>query len=269
MHDFYQVLGIPRDASPQVVRFAFEGKMQAVADPAYAASAADKREEERLLKEAYVTLSVVAKRAPYDEKLAAWEAGDGGEDSPRFPWRLAAAAVAVVALAAGGYWAVEQSREKERIRLEEERATLARESARRAAKIEEARLEELYERREEAQALSRERSERRRIERERADYDRARRYEDMNVRRAEAARASQERRSVLEERREAERDRREAEAERRAALVELERQKEYLRRQELEEERLRAARHEQAQREARERAMRQYLEQQQGRPRGR
>jgi len=46
MHDYYRILGIARDASPQVVKYAFEGKAKALAEPAYAASPAEKRGEE-------------------------------------------------------------------------------------------------------------------------------------------------------------------------------------------------------------------------------
>lgn len=262
MHDFYRLLGIARDASAQVVRFAFEGKLKALADPAYTASPAEKREEERLLREALVTLTVAAKREAYDAKLAAFEEGGGANASRRRSLALPAVLAAFVAVAALAWWK-ERADVRERVRIEEARAAAQAERDRLAAEREAKRQEELQalqERREEAMALSRERNERLRVQRERADYDRQRRYEEMRVRQAESARESRERRTALEERRAEEIARRAEEESRRAALRELERQKEYLRRQELEEERVRAARHAQAQREAQEREYRRLLE---------
>ena len=118
MHDYYLLLGIARNASAQVVKFAFEGRMKALGDPAYAASPGEKREEERLLKEAFVTLSMAAKRGPYDAKLAAFEGQGGAVATSRPAWYVPAMAVACLALVAAGLW-VNHSRDKERIRLGE------------------------------------------------------------------------------------------------------------------------------------------------------
>ncbi len=263
MHDFYQVLGVARDASPKLVKLAFEGKLKALADPAYGASPADRREEERLLREAFVTLSMEAKRGPYDAKLAAFEEEGAGNGFSRPGWHVPAAVATCVALAAGAYW-VSDSREKERMRLEGQRLAMERqkEDERRKAQAEEARLLELQERREAVVARTRESSEQMRIQRERADYDRLRRTEEAQARYGESARERQERNALHEKQREEERLRREEEGRRRAALSELERQKDYLRRQEFEEERIRVERHERVQREARERDYQLQLEEQ-------
>ena len=261
MQDHYQILGIARDASPQVVRFAFEGKMKALADPAYAAPTAEKREEERRLKEAFVTLSVPAKRGPYDGKLAAFEEQLAASAGRRPPWLVPAAVVACVALAAGALWN-SHSREKERVRLEEGRVAMEKENARRKAQAEDERLGELEARREEVIEATRQRAEQARIQRERTDYDRLKRTQEAQVRYSDSARQRQELNALRETQRVEERLRRAEDERRRAALVELERQKAYLRRQELEEERVRAARHDRANREAREREYQQYLEEQ-------
>lgn len=265
MHDYYQILGIARDASPQVVKFAFEGKMKAVADPAYVASPAEKREEERLLKEAFVTLSMPAKRGPYDEKLAAFESGAGGGAS-RPAWLVPAAVVAVLAIGASMAW-VNHSREQERQRLEAERVAAQEEEARRRAEREAERIREAEARQEEFDARNRERNEQYRAQRERADLERWRRSVDAQARQGDYARESRERNAAYEARREEQRRRseedrlrREEEARRRQAQYEVERQKDFLRRQEQEEERVRLERHYRAQQEAQEREYRRMIE---------
>lgn len=265
MHDYYQILGIARDASPQVVKFAFEGKMKAVADPAYAASPEEKREEERLLKEAFVTLSLPAKRGPYDEKLAAFESGPAGADS-RPAWLAPAAVVAVLAIGGSMAW-VNHSREQERQRLEAERVAVQEEEARRRADREAERIREAEARREEFDARNRERNEQYQAQRERAELERWRRSVDAQARQGDYARESRERNAAYEARREEQRRRseedrlrREEEARRRQAQYEVERQKEFLRRQEQEEERVRLERHYRAQQEAQEREYRRMIE---------
>jgi curved DNA-binding protein CbpA len=259
VHDYYQVLGVARNASPQIMKLAFEGKLKALADPAYAATPAEKREEERLLREALVTLTVPAKRAPYDAKLEAFEAE--GPAAKRPAWLVPAALASVLALAAGGMW-VNQSREKERLRLAEERLAMEKETARRSADAEDARIREAQARREEAVAVTRERSEQLRVQRERAEYERWRRTQEAQARYADSAQERQARNEIYAKQREEERLRREEEARRRQAQYEVERQKQYLRSLELEEERARAARHESAQREAREREYQRMMEEQ-------
>ncbi len=202
MHDYYRILGVARGASPQIAKIAFEGKMKALADPAYAASPAEKREEERLLREAVVTLTVPAKRGPYDGKLAAFEAANA-EAPSRPAWLVPAALAAVVALAAGGLW-VNNAREKERLRLEEERLAMEKETARRQADAEEARIREMQARREESAALVRERNEQARIQRERADYERWRRTQEAQARYNETAQERAARNAVYEKQREEE-----------------------------------------------------------------
>jgi hypothetical protein len=261
MHDYYRILGIARDASPQVVKFAFEGKAKALADPAYAASPEEKREEERLLKEAFITLSVPAKRGAYDAKLSAFEEEAVAARPSRPAWLVPAIAAAVVAVSAAGVW-TNHSREKERLRLEEERIAMDKEYTRRKAENEAARIRELQAGQEASTEQARLRGEQLRMQRERAEYDRWKRTEEAQARQGQSMRESQERRVAMEKQREEERVRRAEEDRRREAQREVDRQKDYLRRQEQEEERIRANRHAQAQREAQEREYRQYMEEQ-------
>jgi len=65
MKDYYDVLGIPRDAAPGVVKVAYEGRMKKAARLKDAERAAEERE----LKEAYAILSNPAKREDFDASL--------------------------------------------------------------------------------------------------------------------------------------------------------------------------------------------------------
>lgn len=265
VRDFYEVLGVPRDASPKLVQLAFEGKMKALADPAYAASPAEKREEERLLKEAFVTLSNPAKRGPYDEKLAAFE--EQASAAPSRPAWLVPAVAAALVVAIGGGILSRHLEDRERQRVEAERQARQEEEARLRAIAREEREREMTAQREAREAEMQARNEQYRTQRERADFERWRSSVDQQARYGESLRQQQDRNALYEaqraesQRRQAEeRERREEESRRRQALSEVERQKEFLRRQEMEEERLRAERHYRAQQEAREREYRQMLE---------
>ncbi|MBL0141195.1 MAG: hypothetical protein IPP91_03815 [Betaproteobacteria bacterium] len=261
MHDYYHVLGIGRSASAQIARLAFDGKMKALADPAYAASAEEKRAEERLLREAFVTLSVPAKRGPYDAKLAAFEDQGGAGTGSRPAWFAPAIGLGILVVAASGIW-MNHSNDKERLRMEEERLAMEKENTRRKADLDAERIRDYKARQDEASETARSRNEQQRVARERVDYDRWRRTEELRAVQSEAARASLESRAKNEKLREEAQVQRTEQERVRAAQREVDRQKEYLRRQEIEEERARAARHAQAEREAREREYRQYLEEQ-------
>lgn len=265
MHDYYLLLGVARNASPQVIKIAFEGKLKSLADPAYAASPEQKRDEERLLRDAYVTLTVPAKRGPYDAKLLAAEeaAAAASGDRPRWLWPALAAGT-LVAVVAGAFW-VEHTKEQERLRIEAQKVELQRETARRKADQDAERLKLQQARQEEALRRSRAHEEQVWMQRDRAEYERHRRMEESRVYQSESQRAQQERRERDERLREEERLRRAQEERRRQALYEVERQKQYLRQLEAEEERARAARHERAQQEAREREYRRLVEERQQR----
>lgn len=138
LQDHYQVLGIAPDASAQVVRIAYEGRMKALADSGSTASADERRDEERRLKEAFVTLSLPAKRGPYDEKLRAIQAATEGSGPRRGrTWAIVAVAGVAVAILA---FAVGQWRQGERNRLEADRVAKER-AAMEAQRAEKARLE--------------------------------------------------------------------------------------------------------------------------------
>ncbi len=265
MHDYYQLLGVARNASPQVIKIAFEGKLKSLADPAYAAAPEVKRSEERLLRDAYVTLSVPAKRGPYDAKLAAAEEAGAESAGSRPHWLWPSLAVAaLVAVIAGAYW-VDYSKEQERLRIEAQKVELQRETARRKAEQDAERLKLQQARQEEAIRRSRAHEEQVWMQRDRAEWERQRRVEESRAQQNEYSRQQKERRERDEGLREEERLRRAQEDRRRQALYEVERQKEYLRQREAEEERARAARHERAQQEAREREYRRQIEERQQR----
>jgi len=265
MTDHYEILGIPRHASDRMVQIAYDGKMKALADPDYAASARERREEERRLREAFATLSQPHRRVAYDAKLAALDAGEDEEEGWLTRGRLALIAV-LVAVAAGGWIWNERLRAREREEIA--RTDRAREEARQAVWRERA---EAAEARREAQRLEEEAGiaagrqwqERTDLERERAAYETQRRAQEAQAGSAEAyardresfARAARERAEQQAQRAEEEK--------RRAAEMEVERQKTYLRGLELDEERARAVRHEQALRESREREYRRQLEESQ------
>jgi hypothetical protein len=266
MQDHYETLGIPRHASDRMVQLAYEGKMKALADPGYAASARERRAEEQRLREAFATLSHPHRRVAYDARLAAVEAA-GDEDPAGWSTRgrLALIATLLAVAAAGWIW---NERLRAREREEIARADRAREEARQAvwrerAEAAEARREAQREEEEAALREGRQWQERTDLERERAAYEAQRRAQEAQAAYAEsqsrygdsAARASRER---------AEQQAQQAEEERRrAAELEVERQKAYLRGLELDEERARALRHEQALREAREKEYRRQLEESQ------
>jgi hypothetical protein len=266
MPDHYEILGIPRHASDRMIQIAYDGKMKALADPDYAASARERRAEEDRLREAFATLSHPLKRVAYDAKLAALEAG-GDEDSGGWLTRGRLALIGVLlAVVAGGWIWNERLRAREREEIA--RADRAREEARQAVWKERA---EAAEARREAQRLEEEAGiaagrqwqERTDLERERAAYEAQRRAQEAQAGSAEAyARDRESLARAVRERAEQQALRAEEEK-RRAAEMEVERQKAYLRGLELDEERARAARHEQALREAREKEYRRQLEESQ------
>jgi colicin import membrane protein len=266
MPDHYEILGIPRHASERMVQLAYDGKMKALADPDYAASARERREEEERLREAFATLSHPLKRVAYDARLEAIEAG-GDDDAQGWLTRGRLALIGVLLAVVAGGW-IWNERLRAREREEVARADRAREEARQAVWKERA---EAAEARREAQRLEEEAGiaagrqwqERTDLERERAAYEAQRRAQEAQAASADsysrysdsAARAARERAEQQAQLAEEER--------RRAAQVEVERQKAYLRGLELDEERARALRHEQALREAREKEYRRQLEESQ------
>ncbi|QJR15464.1 hypothetical protein [Usitatibacter palustris] len=263
MQDHYQALGIPRGASAQLVKIAFEGKMKALDDPRFPMTAAQRREEERVLKEAHVTLTVDAKRVIYDEKLDAWLAGGGGKEPTGGKWRnsnvvFASILVGVVAIGLGGLM-VERSREKDKLRIEQERLSLERDRMEKQVALEEERFKDSQARRDASAEEQRQRNEQYRVQRERAEYDRWRNATDAQQRHADRPQPVDSR-SAYDQRYAEERARRQEAEDRAAAQREVERQKQYLRQKEYDEERARIDRHNRAQQDDYERRMRQAME---------
>lgn len=259
MEDFYQVLGIPRGASAQLVRIAFEGKMKALDDPRFPLTPEARRAEELLLKNAHVTLTVDAKRAVYDEKLDAFLANPkaGKAGMPRLRnshFAFISILVAVVVLGIGAQL-VERSRERDRLKLEQERLAVERDRMAKQLELDEERFKDAQARKDYADEQTRQRNEQYRVSRERADYDRWRNATDAQSRYSDRQSSAAEMRSAYEQRYAEERARQQEYQERMAAQREVERQKQYLRQKEYDEERARVERHNRVQMEEYQRKM--------------
>jgi curved DNA-binding protein CbpA len=242
MQNYYELLGVSRTASPSVVKIAYEGKLKALerAELPEAEKAAERRELER----AYVTLGNPAKKTWYDGQLDRRVDADAAamESSSRRGLTIASV-VAVVAVAAIGWYFVDRARERERIRLDEQRIALEREAVHKADEIERVRLEQAQQRID----LQRDTTSANLAARERA-------YNDARAR-SDASQQAQLRREVYSAQVNADRaqqskdraDRAAAEADRRRAQAEVERQKKFVRQREIEDERARQDRYMRAQ----------------------
>jgi hypothetical protein len=237
VEDYYRTLGVTRDATPSVVKIAYEGQLKALErsklDPAQRAA------EEKVLSQAYVTLSTPAKKAWYDQKLA-----EAPEARPERPMKaLIAAGVAVVMVAGCLAWYF-QARTAERERLEAQRIAIEREAAKlKAEQAEEARLAAENERREQRlQSVRQGRESTVRYRRESSSemYQRVDRVLDAGETRDRYNMGARDR---AEQRYAEDRARRQADEDLRKARVEAERQKRFVDQQEREEERIRTERH--------------------------
>lgn len=246
MQNYYELLGVPRDASPRIVTIAYEGKLKALAKAGL--PEAERLAEEKALEKAHVTLSNPAKKAWYDKQL------EGAPVAPSADRRgLVAVAVVVLLLVAGGAWySLERSKARELVRLEEQRIAIEQEKIRHQAEIEKARLLETQRAREQGYDYRRESASASRAERERRAAEYQRRYEDNTALRDQVSgrvlNSYDERERQMRE----DRERRLAENDRRQAQAEVERQKRFVAEREREEERIRAERHYRAEREAAE-----------------
>jgi hypothetical protein len=246
MQNYYELLGVSRDASPRIVTIAYEGKLKALGKSGL--SEAERRAEERELEKAHVTLSNPAKKAWYDKQLESTPAG-----APPDRRGLVTAGVVVLVLVAGGAWySMERAKAREMVRLEEQRIAIEQEKMRHQAEIEKARLLESQEARTQGYDYRREAAAASRAERERRAAEYQRRYEDNTALRDQVSgrvlNSYDERERQMRE----DRERRLAENERRQAQAEVERQKRFVAEREREEERIRTERHYRAQREAAE-----------------
>jgi DnaJ-class molecular chaperone len=114
--DYYDVLGIPRDAAPGVVKAAYEGRMKKAARLGDAERGAAERE----LKEAYAILSNPAKREDFDASLTEVDAKLAGSGS-NAPLVIGVAVVILAALGAG-YFQMERSKAQRATQIEKQRA---------------------------------------------------------------------------------------------------------------------------------------------------
>ena len=254
MQNYYELLGVSRDASPRIVTIAYEGKVKALAKSGLAG--AERQAEERELEKAHVTLSNPAKKAWYDKQLE----GAPAHASPNRKGLVAAVAVVLLVAAGGAWYSLERSRAREQVRLEEQRIAIEQERVRNQAEIEKARLLETQQAREQGYDYRRESAAASRAERERRVEEYRRRYEDNAAMRdqvrARVLNTHDERERQMRE----DRERRLAENERRQAQAEVERQKRFVAEREREEERIRTERHYRAQREAADVSRREAME---------
>lgn len=246
MQNYYELLGVSRDATPRIVTIAYEGKLKALAKSGL--SEAERLEEERNLERAHVTLSNPAKKAWYDKQLEGAPAHGPADRRGLY----AVLAVVLVLVAGGAWYSLERSKARELVRLEEQRIAVEQERIRHQAEIEKARLQETQQAREQGYDYRRESAAASRAERERRAEEYRRRYEDGAAMRdqvgARVLNTYDERERQMRE----DRERRLADEERRKALAEVERQKRFVAEREREEERIRTERHYRAQREAAE-----------------
>jgi hypothetical protein len=254
---------VPHDATPSVVKIAYEGKLKALARAGL--PDAERQREERELGKAYVTLSTPAKKEWYDRQRAQHEDREerAAQVSHRTGW-IAGATLAVVLVVGLAWLLVNRAHERERIRLEEQRIALEQERARKQADIEEARLQL----QQDSQAYRQDLEQRRQAQREQAYRDQQSRISQdrafqqqlqgraLNTFDERSAQYNADRQRALEYE-----DKRRAEEDRRKALAEVERQKRFVAEREREDERIRAERayrvqHEQELARAREAAAR-------------
>jgi hypothetical protein len=245
MENYYQALGVSRSASAAVVKIAYEGKLKALAKADL--PEAERRAEERTLEQAYVTLSNPAKKEWYDQRIEERAEGEAAAvaSSNSRGW-FAAAALALILISGIGYYYVDRANARERIRLEEQRIAIERERVMAQAEAERVRLEQA----ENAQQFGQAAQSRVDALRERAYSDQsAAAAHDRAVRDAvvgHALNASDQRQQQAND----DRERRLAETQRRQAQAEVDRQKQWTRQREIEDERIRADRAYRAQREA-------------------
>ena len=140
MQNYYEMLGVSQDVTPSIAKIAYEGKLKVLGRAEMGEE--QRKAEERELTQAFVTLSVPAKKVWYDKQLALQgEREDRAvRSSNRTAWTVAGVVCAF--LVAGAGWAyVNRVNERERVRLEEQRIAIEKEKASKAAEIEEARLQ--------------------------------------------------------------------------------------------------------------------------------
>src|SRR4051812_21439332 len=134
MIEYYGVLGVSREASPSIVKIAYEGKVKGLAKGNLSES--ERKTEERQLLAAYETLTDPLRRERYEERLEQ----AASRDENRAKAIPAIIATVLVVIAVGGYvgysrHVAEQKRqmakfEAERVKAEYERQALEVETER-------------------------------------------------------------------------------------------------------------------------------------------
>ena len=240
MKDYYQALGVNQNATPAVVKIAYEGQLRALERSSL--DEAQRKAEEKLLNEAYVTLSNPAKKTWYDAQLEKHHETQGRAASAGTKRAAAIAAAVVLVLAAGTAWYMD-SRAKERARLEQERIALEREVAAKRLEAEQARIAAEREAKALAAAQSSSSTTTARFraydsyrQENARQFDRVIDHVESNTNRACYARDRAEQRYTED------RARRQADEDARKARAEVERQNRWVAQQEREEERLRRER---------------------------
>lgn len=249
MQNHYEVLGVAHNATPAVVKIAYEGKLRQLARSDLADD--ERKEAERELERAYVTLSNPAKKQWYDRKL---EEQPAARPASGKGWIAGVAALVILLTAGGAWYSLERTKQRERVRLEEQRLAIEAEKARAQAEIEKARLLETQNAREQSQGYRREVEQSRTAERERRYQDAQQRAADDRAFQSQARERALKTHDERERQRQEDRDRRQAEEDRRKAWAEVERQKRFVAEREREEERARADRHYRERRDAAEAA---------------
>ncbi|HEX4780995.1 MAG TPA: hypothetical protein VH301_09600 [Usitatibacter sp.] len=251
MQNYYEMLGVPHDATPAVAKIAYDGKLKALARAGL--PEAERQREERDLNKAYVTLSTPVKKDWYDNQWALHteRREKAARSSQRSTW-IGAGVVASILVVGLAYVLVHRANERERVRLEESRIALEQEKARKKSVIEEARLQlqqdsEAY-RQEMGQRLQAQREQAYRDQQSRISSDRAFQQQvqgrALNTFDERSTQFNADRQRAIEYE-----DKRRAEDDRRKALAEVERQKRFVAEREREDERIRAERAYRVQRE--------------------
>jgi hypothetical protein len=244
MLDYYQVLGVPHDASDKIIKIAYEGKLKSLGKAEL--SETELKNEQRLLEQAYVTLTNPAKRSWHDKQLDAEHhaAEDAARTRNRMGW-FAAAVLAILLVAGSSYYGVHRIDQREKNRLEELRIANAKAKEEARAAAEEERLAQeraAFEYRQSSDAS-------RNYARDRAYMDRQGRYNRDSAYQDEIRSRTLNTWDRRESNYQEDRSRYLSEADRRAAWQEVERQKRFVAEREREEERIRTERYYRVQRE--------------------
>ena len=237
MQDFYATLGVTHDVTPQIAKIAYEGKLKALGKSGL--SDAEKRAEERLLGQAYATLSNPAKRDWYDKQWL--EHGEreaqAAVASNRRGWYVASV-LSVLLVGSLTFYYVNRANERERLRLEEIRIANEKDAAARKAELEQAALEAAKD----ADAKRVELANRQQAARERAYSDSLSRTDQARAYAEQSRMRNMELTAQRQQQYDEQRQRIQDENERRKAQAEVDRQKRYLAEREREEQRAAAER---------------------------